>query len=38
MKSSISDKPIKTKMIKLKSGNIILKYEYLEMTKYLYIS
>ncbi len=38
MKSSISDKPIKTKMIKLKSGNIILKSEYLEMTKYLYIS
>ena len=38
MKSTISEKPIKTKMIKLKSGNKILKSEYLEMTKYLYIN
>ena len=38
MKSTISEKPIPSKMIKLKSGNKILKSEYLEMTKYLYIN
>ncbi len=36
--SSISDKPIKSMAIKLKSGNIISKSEYLEMSKYLYIN